>query len=107
MKKIPLLRAAWFRAAWFRPVPLALGALAVLSTATAAADAPAADTSDWKCTQCPFLQGYAAEVELGVLGASGANATFGRYTGIDHNGAYADAAASGQYRSDEGSYANY
>jgi MtrB/PioB family decaheme-associated outer membrane protein len=42
-----------------------------------------------------------------VLGASGANATFGRYTGIDHGGAYADAAASGQYRNDDGSYANY
>ena len=79
----------------------------MLAAGSAAADPPAADTSDWKCTQCPFLQGYAAEAEVGVLGASGANATFGRYTGIDHNGAYADAGASGQYRSDEGSYANY
>ena len=65
------------------------------------------DTSDWKCTQCPFLQGYTAEAEAGVLGASGANDAFGRYTGIDHAGAYADAAASGEYRSDDGSYANY
>ena len=59
--------------------------------AAPAADAPAADTSDWKCTQCPFLQGYEADAEVGVLTASGANATFGRYTGIDHGGAYADA----------------
>jgi hypothetical protein len=80
---------------------------AAFAFATAAADGPSADTSDWKCTQCPFLQGYSGAVEAGVLGASGANAVFGRYTGIDHSGAYADAAASGQSRSEEGSYANY
>jgi MtrB/PioB family decaheme-associated outer membrane protein len=56
---------------------------------------------------CPFTQGYAAEAEAGVIGASGANATSGRYTGIDHNGVYADVSASGQYRSADGSYANY
>jgi len=86
---------------------LAIGA--AFAAATASADDPGAsvDTSDWKCTQCPFVQGYSGEVEGGVLGASGANATFGRYTGIDHGGAYADAAASGQYRSEDGTYANY
>ena len=52
--------------------------------ATAPADPPSADTSDWKCTQCPFLQGYTAEAKSAAPGASGANATFGRYTGIDH-----------------------
>src|ERR1700685_1886051 len=83
------------------------GVLAALATSTVWADTPAPDTSDWKCTQCPFLQGYSAEVEAGVLGASGANATYGRYTGIDHNGAYADVAGSGTYRNDDGSYANY
>jgi MtrB/PioB family decaheme-associated outer membrane protein len=86
---------------------LVLGVPAAFAFATASADDPSADTSDWKCTQCPFLQGYTADVEAGVMGASGANATFGRYTGIDHNGAYADAAADGQFRSAEGSYANY
>jgi MtrB/PioB family decaheme-associated outer membrane protein len=87
---------------------LLLGVAAAFAFSTAAADDPAsADTSDWKCTQCPFLQGYAADVEAGVIGVSGANATFGRYTGIDHGGAYADAAADGQYRSEDGAYANY
>jgi len=81
--------------------------LAAFAVAAAAADAPNADTSDWKCAQCPFLQGYSGEVEAGVFGASGANAVFGRYTGIDHNGAYADVAASGQSRSEDGAYANY
>ncbi len=93
--------------AWLCLASLTLGAVVILGAAAASADTPTTDTSDWKCTQCPFLEGYAAEVEAGVLGASGANASFGRYTGIDHSGAYADAAASGQYRSDDGSYANY
>ena len=78
-----------------------------MAAASASADPPSVDTSDWKCTQCPFLEGYTAEVEAGVLGASGANAAFGRYTGIDHGGAYADAGASGEYRNADGSYANY
>jgi len=80
---------------------------ALLVFADVSADPPSPDTSQWKCEQCPWTQGYTAEVEGGVLGASGANATSGRYTGIDHGGAYADVAASGQYRSEDGSYANY
>jgi MtrB/PioB family decaheme-associated outer membrane protein len=80
---------------------------AVLAGMAAWADPPTADTSAWKCEMCPFMQGYAAEAEAGVIGASGANATFGRYTGIDHNGAYADVSASGQYRSQDGTFASY
>jgi MtrB/PioB family decaheme-associated outer membrane protein len=91
---------------WLDRISLTL-ALAAMLAATAAADQPAADTSGWKCTQCPFLQGYESDAELGVLAASGANAAYGRYTGIDHSGAYADAGASGQLRSGDGSYANY
>jgi len=91
------------RSNWLVP-----GLIAALASSGALADdPPSADTGGWKCTQCPFAQGYSGDAELGVLGASGANATFGRYTGIDHGGAYADAAASGQYRNDDGSYANY
>src|SRR5580700_663592 len=86
---------------------LAVGITTAFAATGASADPPSVDTSDWKCTQCPFLQGYTADMEAGVIGTSGANATFGRYTGIDHGGAYADAAASGQYRSTDGSYANY
>jgi len=94
---------------FFRPVGTCMvaGILAASALSTSWADAPAPDTSDWKCAQCPFLQGYAADVEAGVLGASGANATYGRYTGIDHNGAYADVAGSGSYRNNDGTYANY
>ncbi len=88
--------------------PAAMIAVAVFTAAApASADTPPADTSDWKCTQCPFLQGYESNVEVGALAASGANATFGRYTGVDHAGTYADVGGSGQLRSDDGSYANY
>jgi MtrB/PioB family decaheme-associated outer membrane protein len=91
---------------------LALGAAVVLSgagqaAAPAAAADPPADTSDWKCTQCPFFTGYATDTEAGVQYASGANAAYGRYTGIDHTGAYADAAASGQVVTADGTYADY
>jgi MtrB/PioB family decaheme-associated outer membrane protein len=86
---------------------LGIPAALAFATATADTDASTAETSDWKCTQCPFLQGYTAEAEIGVLGASGANAAFGRYTGIDHGGAYADAGAAGQFRGGDGSYMDY
>ena len=39
--------------------------------------------------------------------ATGANDAYGRYTGIDHNGAYADVGGAGQYRSADGLYASY
>jgi MtrB/PioB family decaheme-associated outer membrane protein len=94
-----------------------MGVTALLAYASASADPTSAgatsanpgatDPGDWKCTLCPFLQGYESETEAGVLYASGANATYGRYTGVDHTGAYADASGSGQARSDDGSYANY
>jgi MtrB/PioB family decaheme-associated outer membrane protein len=79
-----------------------------VSTAHAADEpAPDPDPTEWKCAQCPFLQGYETQTEAGVLYANGANATFGRYTGIDHSGPYADVTASGQVRGDTGDYANY
>jgi hypothetical protein len=84
---------------WHHYASMAFGLAAALATEAAAADALTTDTSAWKCTQCPFLQGYESETEVGVLSASGANASFGRYTGIDHSGAYVDAEASGQLRS--------
>ncbi|MEP6548932.1 MAG: MtrB/PioB family decaheme-associated outer membrane protein [Gammaproteobacteria bacterium] len=81
-------------------------AAAVFTIADASAD-PAPDTSDWKCMQCPFLQGFETTSEAGVMYASGTNATFGRYTGVDHSGAYADVSGSGQARGNDGAYLNY
>src|ERR1700677_15788 len=95
-----------------RHASLTLALAAALAAMTAVADTPAAstltpDTDDWKCPQCPFLEGAEGDAELGALSAKGANASFGRYTGIDHGGTYADAGGSGQVRSADGSYANY
>jgi MtrB/PioB family decaheme-associated outer membrane protein len=96
---------------WHGRTSLVLVALGTFALNVAVADPPAAstapDTSDWKCAQCPFLQGYEGEAEAGALNASGANASYGRYTGIDHSGTYADVGASGEARSADGSYANY
>ncbi len=91
------------------PARLVLAISAVVAAGAAWSDqpAPAPDTSTWKCEMCPFMQGSASEVEAGALAASGANATFGRYTGIDRNGGFVDLSASGQYRSADGSFTNY
>jgi MtrB/PioB family decaheme-associated outer membrane protein len=86
---------------------VAAAVAAALGVAVAQAETPLPDTSSWKCEQCPFFQGYAAASEAGVVYADGANASYGRYTGIDHNGAYLDASARGQSRSGTGTYTEY
>ena len=86
---------------------VAAAVAAALGVTVVHAETPSPDTSSWKCEQCPFFQGYAAESEAGVLYADGANASYGRYTGIDHNGAYVDASGSGQFRSSNGTYTDY
>jgi len=84
-----------------------LGLVGTLAAATALADAASPDTSGWTCAQCPFFEGYQGDAEVGALAASGANANYGRYTGVDRSTAYVDAGAEGQWRSQDGSYANY
>jgi hypothetical protein len=85
----------------------ALGLAATLAAATALAGAASPDTSGWTCAKCPFFEGYQGEADVGALAASGANANYGRYTGVDRSTAYVDAGADGQWHSDDGSYANY
>lgn len=87
----------------------ALGA-AALAAGVARADTPPPsrpDTSNWKCEQCPFFEGYAGSGEAGAEYADGANAPYGRYTGVDHSGTYADAAASGQWADSSGYHGEY
>jgi MtrB/PioB family decaheme-associated outer membrane protein len=84
---------------------LGLALTGTLSADALAADAP--DTSDWKCEQCPFYSGYEGEAEAGAFGASGANASYGRYTGVDSNHVYADLSAKGARQTTEGNYLNY
>jgi MtrB/PioB family decaheme-associated outer membrane protein len=96
---------------WYHPASLTLGLAATLNAVATEADTPATSTaldpSDWKCAQCPFLQGTEGDAEVGAMNARGANASYGRYTGIDHTGTYADVAGSGQTRTSDGFYANY
>ena len=80
---------------------------AAVQVATAWGADTSPDTSGWNCTQCPFFAGYQAEAQAGALAAPGANANYGRYTGIDRSTAYADAGADGHWRDEQGSYANY
>lgn len=92
------------------PLPLLGVSLSVVVAPAAEADPPVPpppDTSNWTCSLCPFFQGSTANVQAGVLYASGANAPAGRYTGIDHNGPYADVSADGQWREKSGSYLDY
>ena len=93
--------------AWRFDVSRIIGTLAALTVVTAWADAPAPDTSAWKCEQCPFLEGYSADVEAGALYPHDANASFGRYTGLDRSTVYVDAGAAGQYRRPDGLDASY
>jgi MtrB/PioB family decaheme-associated outer membrane protein len=92
-----------------RPAVLAAAVAAALGSAVASADEapPRPDTSQWKCSMCPFFQGYTTKVEAGVEYAHGADAYYGRYTGVDHTGAYGDLAASGQWRDASGHYGQY
>lgn len=80
---------------------------ALLAAGTAHADPPRPDTSGWTCSQCPFYTGTSATAEGGVAYADGANASSGRYTGVDRNGAYVQAAAKGQWRTKNGRYGSF
>lgn len=78
-----------------------------LAAGAAHADPPRPDTSGWTCSHCPFYTGASATAEGGVAYADGANASSGRYTGLDHNGAYVQADANGQWRTKKGLYGSF
>ena len=86
---------------------IATGTVALLAAGSAWADSPAPDTSNWKCQQCPFFEGYSADAEVGAMNANGANFSYGRYTGIDRSTVYADVSAAGQYRNADGTNASF
>ncbi|HTX06629.1 MAG TPA: MtrB/PioB family decaheme-associated outer membrane protein [Steroidobacteraceae bacterium] len=90
-----------------RGSPVALAVAAAFAAVSAHADPPRPDTSSWKCTLCPFYTGSTATVRGGVLYADGANASSGRYTGLDHDGSYADVGAHGQWRTKSGLYGSF
>jgi MtrB/PioB family decaheme-associated outer membrane protein len=86
---------------------LGLSFAATLAAGGARASEPDVDTSNWKCEQCPFFTGYDGDVEAGAFGASGANDSYGRYTGIVKGHVYADAGASGTLQNADGTYLKY
>ena len=54
------------RTALRRSTPVALAVATALGLGVARAETPLPDTSEWKCSQCPFLEGHSASVEAGA-----------------------------------------
>lgn len=83
------------------PKPLlifsALGALATASASLAAA----VDTSEWKCSACPFEKGSSGTVEAGVGTVSDREAKFIDMSGLDKGG-YLVLGGSARWRDDSG-----
>ena len=61
----------------------ALGALGAAMGASAQVD-----TSQWKCTACPYPKGTTGTVDGGVGYVSDSSNKFGDYTGLDQKGAF-------------------
>ena len=61
--------------------------LAALGALGAAAGASAqVDTSQWKCTSCPYPKGTTGSVDGGVGYVGDSSMKFGDYTGLDEKG---------------------
>lgn len=97
-------RAARLR---LRSAVIGAAAAAVLAAPAGRADPPRPNTSAWTCKLCVFYTGTKVKVKAGVIDADGANFASGRYSGIDHSGAYADAGASGRWRTRGGDYGSF
>ena len=65
-----------------------LAALGALGAATGAS--AQVDTSQWKCTSCPYPKGTTGSVDAGVGHVSDSSQKFGDYTGLDNKGGFLD-----------------
>jgi hypothetical protein len=81
-----------------------LAALGVLSAATGAS--AQADTSQWKCTSCPYPKGTTGSVDAGLGHVSDASQKFGDYTGLHKNGAFLVLDGNVSRRGDDGYFAD-
>jgi MtrB/PioB family decaheme-associated outer membrane protein len=81
-----------------------LAALDLLTYTGVAVAAP--DTSNWKCTSCPYPKGTSGSVQAGVAAVSDASYRFGDTTGLQKQGLYLDLGGSLQYRSETGTFAD-
>lgn len=68
------------------------------------ADALVVDTSDWKCEDCPFEQGYSGTLELGVGNVSDSSFKFGEYNGLNEDSGFVIANAQARYRDLDADY---
>ncbi len=78
----------------------ALGALGVVGSASAQ------DTSQWKCSSCPYPKGTTGSVDAGVGYVSDKSQKFGDFTGLDNKGAYGILGGNVSRRGDDGYWAD-
>jgi MtrB/PioB family decaheme-associated outer membrane protein len=64
------------------------------------------DTSQWKCTKCPYTKGTTGHVDAGVGYTSDDSTTFGNYTGLNKKGAHLVLGGKVDHRSEGGYWAN-
>lgn len=81
-----------------------LAALGALGAATGAF--AQVDTSQWKCTSCPYPKGTTGSVDAGVGYVTDSSQKFGDYTGLDSKGAFAILDGAVSRRGDDGYYAD-
>jgi len=79
----------------------ALGALGAAMGASAQAD-----TSQWKCTSCPYPKGTTGSVDAGAGHVSDSSQKFGDYTGLDNKGGFLVLDGAVSRRGDDGYYAD-
>jgi len=81
--------------------------LAALGALGAAAGASAqVDTSQWKCTSCPYPKGTTGSVDAGVGYVSDSSKKFGDYTGLDEKGAFLELGGNISHRGENGYFAD-
>ena len=81
-----------------------LAALGVLSAATGAS--AQVDTSQWKCTSCPYPKGTKGSVDAGAGYVSDSSQKFGDYTGLEDKGGFLVLDGNVSHRGDNGYYAD-
>jgi len=79
----------------------ALGALGAAMGASAQVD-----TSQWKCTACPYPKGTTGTVDAGLGYVSDSSQKFGDYTGLDQKGAFLELGGTVSHRGENGYFAD-
>jgi len=83
---------------------LSLALLGAMASVAVAAEGDAPDTSRWECKSCVLPSGWEQDYELGIIGVSDSSARFGKYTGLNEDGAYLAADLDVKYWGGSGKY---